>query len=127
MYQRRNNTISVLRIVDNAIIGPENEEDWQAYQDWLSAGNTTVPAIEPSPLVPYSVPLWAVRTILADRGLLDAANTAVEAFGNAAVKAVWEYGNMVDRNSPALLALAQTIGVVDELDALFIEAGNLRV
>lgn len=127
MYQLRKNTIAVIRLSDNAIIGPENEEDWQVYQNWLSAGNTPEPDIEPLPYVPASVPLWTVRVVLYERGLLDAANAAVAASDHPAVQVIWEYGNVVDRNSPALLTLAQVIGVADELDALFIEAGNLRV
>ena len=127
MYQQRNNTIAVVRLSDNAIIGPGAEEDWRRYQEWLADGNVAEPFIEPPPAVPASVPLWAVRLILAERGLLEPANAAIAASDNPAVQVIWEYGNTVDRNSSALLALAKTLGVADELDALFIEAAELKI
>lgn len=82
---------------------------------------------EPPPMVPSFVPLWAVRVILAERGLLEQANAAVAASDNPAVQVIWEYGNTVDRDSPALISLAEALGVSDELDALFIAAGELKV
>ena len=82
---------------------------------------------EPPPAVPASVPLWAVRVILAERGLLEQANAAIAASDNPAVQVIWEYGNTIDRNSPALISLAETLGVADELDALFIEAAELNI
>ncbi len=69
----------------------------------------------------------AVRVILAERGLLEDANAAIAAMDNRALQVIWEYGNTVDRSSPALLALAEALGVADELDALFIEAAELKV
>jgi hypothetical protein len=127
MYQKRDNTNAVVRLSDNAIVGPESEEDWRAYQEWLADGNEAEPFIEPPPAVPASVPLWAVRVILAERGLLKAANAAITAMDNRALQVIWEYGNTVDRSSPALLALAEALGVADELDALFIEAAELKI
>ena len=127
MYQQRNNTNAVVRLSDNAIIGPEAEEDWQAYQEWLADGNVAEPFIEPQPAVPASVPLWAVRVILAERGLLEQANAAIAASDNPALEVIWEYGNTVDRGSPTLLALAETLGVADDLDALFFEAAELKI
>jgi hypothetical protein len=37
-------TEQILRLPDNAVIpnDPENT-DWQAYQEWLAAGNTPLP------------------------------------------------------------------------------------
>lgn len=79
----------------------------------------------PPPVVPQSVPLWAVRVILTERGLLDQATAAVAASDNIAVKTIWEYGNFVDRNSPALAALATALGISNDLDAMFITAGAM--
>lgn len=76
---------------------------------------------------PGQIELWRVRVILAERGLLEQANAAIAASGAPAVQVIWEYGNTVDRNSPALLTLAETLGVADELDALFIEAAELKI
>lgn len=127
MYQKRQETLAVIRLSDNAIIGPENEDDWRIYQEWIAVGNEAKPAENLVRSIPASVPLWAVRVILAERGLLEEANAAIAAMDNAALKTIWEYGNTVDRISPALLALAEVLGVADELDALFIAADGLRI
>ena len=39
-YKARHDTECVFRNSDNAIIGPENEEEWNEYQTWLAEGNT---------------------------------------------------------------------------------------
>lgn len=127
MYQKRQETLAVIRLSDNAIIGPENEDDWRIYQEWIAVGNEAKPAENLVRSIPASVPLWAVRVILAERGLLEAANAAITAMDNRALQVIWEYGNTVDRISPALLALAEVLGVADELDALFIAADGLRI
>jgi hypothetical protein len=77
--------------------------------------------------VPPSVPLWAARIVLTERGIIDQVNEKISASKNTALKTVWEYGNTIDRNSPALLALADEIGVTNELDDLFIKAGEIKV
>lgn len=43
-YQLRHETDAVVRLSDNAIIGPQDESDWAEYQQWLSEGNTPRPA-----------------------------------------------------------------------------------
>lgn len=48
-YRKRRDTNAVVRLSDNAIIGPENELDWEEYQTWLSDGNTPE---EPEPEMP---------------------------------------------------------------------------
>ena len=126
-YTARENTEAVVQDHDGAIIGPENTIEWAAYLAWRAEGNTPAPFAEERPSVPPSVPLWAVRVVLAGRGLLEAANGAIAASGDPAVHVIWEYGNAIDRDSPALLALAETLGVAGELDDLFIAAGDLRV
>lgn len=54
-YKSRNYTNAVVRLTDGAIIGPENELDWEEYQTWLSDGNT--------PEEPESEPLQVPSTI----------------------------------------------------------------
>lgn len=103
------------------VCAPELDTDYAGYRLILWDMD------EPPPSIPASVPLWAVRVILAERGLLEEANAAITAMDNRALQVIWEYGNTVDRSSPALLALAEALGVADELDALFIEAAELKV
>jgi hypothetical protein len=42
-YRARSDTDAVVRVSDNAIIGPENVDDWAAYQAWVADGNTADP------------------------------------------------------------------------------------
>lgn len=84
-------------------------------------------SITVEPAVPASVPLWAVRSILRKKGLLDQANAAIAASDNEDIKDIWEYGNYVDRNSPALASLATALGIVDQLDEMFFAADKLKV
>ena len=55
-YTLRNNTAAVVRDADGAIIGPENETEWAAYQVWLADGHTaSAPPVEtPSHPAPIS-------------------------------------------------------------------------
>lgn len=103
------------------ICAPEVDVEYSGYK-------LTLWEMEPPPpSVPASVPLWAVRVILANQNLLDDANAAVIASNNIAIKTIWEYGNFVDRDSPALLVLATALGIEAQLDDLFIAANNLKV
>ena len=44
-YKLINGYTGVIRLDDMATIPPDgNNKDWQAYQDWLAAGNTPTPA-----------------------------------------------------------------------------------
>lgn len=43
-YQLRHDTDAVVRLSDNAIIGPLDELEWEEYQQWLAEGNTPEPA-----------------------------------------------------------------------------------
>lgn len=81
-----------------------------------------------SPLVPGTIPLWAARTVLQQGNLLDAATTAVNQSTDLALKNVWEYGNFINRNSPAIQSLATALGLTSaQVDEMFIAANNLTV
>jgi len=128
MYRRRSETDAVLRLSDNAIFGPEREEDWQTYQAWLAAGNEPEPADELTSTqpIPFEIALRQARAILAQRGLLDQANAAVEAANDPTLSAIWEYGNNIRRASPALIRLAAELNLGDpQVDALFVAAAEL--
>lgn len=53
-YQARFDTDAVVRLADNAIIGPEHEAEWAEYQAWRAEGN--VP-LDPEP-IPYFPPMF---------------------------------------------------------------------
>lgn len=76
--------------------------------------------------VPPEVPLWAFRQVLIEDNLLAAVQTAVA--DSAVLTNFLEYGNFVDRSSPALAALATGLGKTsDEVDAMFRRAGALKL
>lgn len=122
------NSQSVIRDADGACIPfDEANTDYRAYLAWIEEGYEPNPYVAPPPPVPSSVPLWAVRVILAEKELLDQANAAIAASDNTAVKVIWEYGNFVDRDSPALASLAAALGIADQLDEMFFAAAELKV
>jgi hypothetical protein len=74
-------------------------------------------AARPKP-VPAEVPLWAFRQVLIEDGLLATILAAVQ--GNEILLNFIEYGNFVDRSSPALATLAAQLGKTDaEVDEFF--------
>jgi hypothetical protein len=127
-YKARHDTECVFRNSDNAIIGPENEEEWNEYQTWLAEGNTTEPA-DPLPIfVPGKISMWQLRAVLDIHGLLDDANNIVNSSGDKTLKAVWEYGNFANRNSNTIVNIAKELKLSDkEVDDMFIEADSLSV
>jgi hypothetical protein len=120
----------VRRAADGAFIPADPlNMDWQAVQRWCEAGNSLGdPAPAPPPSPPPEVALWQARAALAAHGLIDAANAAVAASGNPALKAAWEYGNIIRRESPAIATLGAALSLdAAAIDALFIEAAALTV
>lgn len=127
-YKARHDTESVFRLSDNAIIGPEQEEEWKEYQAWLAEGNTTEPA-DPLPIfVPDKISMWQLRAVLDIHGLLDNANNVINSSDDKTLKAVWEYGNFANRNSNTIINIAKELKLSDkEVDDMFIEADGLSV
>ncbi len=78
--------------------------------------------------IPGKIELWQARAILDMTGNLDKANAAVKSSKNAALKAVWEYGNEISRASSAIDELGEAIGLTPEqIDDLFRNAAALSV
>lgn len=82
----------------------------------------------PVPIVPSSVPMWAVRTVLHNDGLFDRVQAIVTGSTDISLKNIWEYGNFADRNSAAIATLAAALDLTSEqVDQMFIDANNLSV
>lgn len=56
LYQERIHTKAVVRLKDNAIIGPENKKEWRAYKKWLSEGNKPLPAEKEDSTIEFKQP-----------------------------------------------------------------------
>jgi hypothetical protein len=74
--------------------------------------------------VPTEVALWQAKAALASIGKLDAANAMVAQIGGN-VALAWEWGNIIERSSPAVERLGAALGL--DLDALFIAADKLSL
>lgn len=82
----------------------------------------------PVSVVPASVPMWAVRTVMHNNGLLDQVQAIVEGSTDVALKNVWEYGNFANRNSVTINTIAYTLGLTEaQVNQMFIDANAISV
>jgi hypothetical protein len=78
-----------------------------------------------TPVIPQKITLLQGRLALRQAGLIDQANTAVQA-STPDVQDMWEYSATLDRQNPTLIKLAQQLNLSDpEIDQLFIAAASL--
>lgn len=77
------------------------------------------PSYEVNP-VPQEVSRFQARAALMAAGLLDAADAAVAASGDAFLQLAWKEATAFPRTSPGIAALAPALGLTDaDLDDLF--------
>lgn len=84
----------------------------------------------PKPKVPEAVTMRQARLALLYSGLYDTINTALTLIPDQTAKSAalieWEYALFVNRNSALISGLQPMLGLTDDqLDALFITAGNI--
>jgi hypothetical protein len=87
---------------------------------------TPPPSPAPSPAVPGVVALWQFRRELRARGWWDQVQATIAALPEderADLEEWLEYGTEVQRQAPRLIALAQAMGVAEQLDDAFRTAG----
>lgn len=121
----------VFRISDNAYIPfATGNKDYALYQEWIAAGNTPIPADQPSLSIPISVTPRQAKLALLSAGLLDDVEAAIDAITDPATKRVaqieWEYAQEIRRDWPFLVQLATAMGMTStDLDELFTQAALL--
>jgi hypothetical protein len=101
----------------------------EATAEQRTAAQAALQAFDPdAPAMPASVKMWQAKAALAAAGKLDAANAAVTGSNNQAIILAWEYAPDLNRNTAAVAAIGQAIGLdAAALDALFIAASQIAV
>lgn len=98
---------------------------YQMIQAAIAGGAEVTIEVSPSS-VPQEVSRFQAKEALRQAGLLDQADAAVAASGNATLQNAWANANTFKRSSPGINALAPAIGLDDAgLDALFIAAAGI--
>ena len=120
---------------ENNVVIPqeENNTDYQKYLDWLNNGGTVEPTefdidqIE----VPVSVPLWCVKVVLHEMGLIEHVQTALSQLPEperTRANYIWEYGNIIQRNSPTVAFVGQVLQLDSkQMDMLFVTADSINL
>lgn len=108
------------------------DADHPCYWDGTQWGETPTahdPPTEiwPRPLIPPAVTRFQAIAALHQAGLLGQIEQAV-AQADPLIQLAWEHALMFHRDSPAVRALAQAVGITeDQLDNLFYEAAKIEV
>lgn len=101
-------------------VGAGPVETIEVLADKVVITRSTPPVQRPDRVTPYQA-----RIALLNAGLLESVNTAVAAAPES-VKLAWEYATTVERESPMIAALAETLAITPEqLDQLFIAAAQV--
>jgi hypothetical protein len=120
---------------ENNVVIPqeENNTDYQKYLDWLNNGGTVEPTefdIEQIE-VPISVPLWCVKVVLHEMGLIEHVQTALSQLpepDRTRANYIWEYGNIIQRNSPTVAFVGQVLELDSkQMDSLFVTADSINL
>ena len=120
------NKTNITRLLDGAIIpnDPANT-DHSEYLQWLSEGNTPLPADIPPIYITTTVTMSQAQLALLAAGHLDAVESAVAQMSREA-QILWRKANTVVRGDPLLIELAALLGLTEaDVDALFVAGAKL--
>ena len=116
-----NESNSILRIEDGAIIPEGHNGDWQLYEAWLAEGNTPQPADElPSPV--RQLDATTLRLALLQLDLLDKVEDALSLLPRAA-QIAWEYSIVIKEDSLLVQQLVKKLKL--DIDLIFKTASEL--
>jgi hypothetical protein len=110
-----NESNSILRIEDGAIIPEGHNGDWQLYEAWLTKGNTPQPADElPAPV--RELDATTLRLALLQLDLLDDVEDALSLLPRAA-QIAWEYSIIIKEDSLLVQQLVKKLKL--DIDLIF--------
>jgi hypothetical protein len=110
-----NESNSILRIEDGAIIPEGHNGDWQLYEAWLAEGNTPQPADElPAPV--RQLDATTLRLALFKLDLLDDVEDALSLLPRAA-QIAWEYSIIIKEDSLLVQQLVKKLKL--DIDLIF--------
>lgn len=116
-----NESNSILRIEDGAIIPEGHNGDWQLYEAWLAEGNTPQPADElPAPV--RQLDATTLRLALLQLNLLDDVEDALSLLPRAA-QIAWEYSIIIKEDSLLVQQLVKKLKL--DIDLIFKTASEL--
>ena len=118
------NSKAVKRTSDNAVIpiAPGNN-DYVEYQKWIAEGNNPANADLESNV--FKTTALKARLALEQSGLLASVNAHINTLSEKD-KLIWEYSDVIQRDSPLLITSATALGLSDEqVDNLFLLADSL--
>ena len=100
------------------------------FQQWLAAGNTPEPYVDPPTLVPSVVSRAQARKALVLRGLFGQVQPAIDAIPDQVqrqlVQIDWDDSQTFERTNSTLMMLATALSLTEsDLDNLFTLAGTL--
>lgn len=110
--------IDMLR-ADAAALGTDLAEHESLLADWVAA--YVPPDPEPVSPVVYSCSPWQIRKALNAQGLRSAAEAAVAASTDQALKDGWEFATEFRSDDPFVISMGTTLGKTAEETALFIQ------
>ena len=112
----------------------ENNAQWQDYYNYLKSNGEVVEVdfeIDVELEVPNEVPLWCIKAILHEMGLLEiveGALTQLEEPLKSRANYIWNYGNIIKRDSLTVAFIGQALQKSDtEIDEIFINANNIEL
>ena len=116
-----NESNSILRIEDGAIIPEGHNGDWQLYEAWLAEGNTPQPADE-LPASVRELDATTLRLALLQLNLLDDVEDALSLLPRAA-QIAWEYSIIIKEDSLLVQQLVKKLKL--DIDLIFKTASEL--
>lgn len=126
MYKLLKLNNGVIRLSDGACI-PFNDDntDYQAYLEWLSEGNTPLPADEPPEEAIKTITMRQCRIALFEFKVLDYIDENIKLMSRKA-QIEWEYSNEIHRDGELVLEIAKNLHYTSsDIDELFLKASNL--